>query len=85
MITNTEAEELKILLKKDYVGDVLKVLNTKGITNRAGVAYSEVMIRNVLNGYAENKAIEETLFEVFEQRKKALKKTQQRRNKILAK
>ena len=84
MISTQEKDRLKVHLKNDYVGDVLKTLAAKKILSRNNEPYSEVMIRAVFNGYTNNMEIEAAILKVFNQRKKAENKLQKLKATILS-
>ncbi|AXG68196.1 hypothetical protein KORDIASMS9_00386 [Kordia sp. SMS9] len=83
MITKKQHEKLKSILGYHYANDVLKILKTRGITNRKGTAYGKSMIRNVYNGLNENKKIEAAIFDLCAQKLKEKEEETNRRNKML--
>ena len=85
MITSDHKKKLKKLLKGDYSSDVIALLQAKKIFNKEGKPFSKAMIRSVFNGYVENIAIEEAIFEIYKSRKEAEKLIFEQRQSILAK
>ena len=83
MITPKQKIELKKLLKGDYIADVKSKLAAINITNKLGKPYSDKMISHIFNGRYENPDIESAIIEVYLDRKSALEKDQNYKNKIL--
>ena len=85
MINASERKLLKKLLKGRYTKDVLIVLEHKKIKNSKDQPYSSDVIRQVLAGGLENKAVEEAIFEVYNNRKAKLIEDRKRKVRILSK
>ena len=83
MITEIQRKKLKEIIGYHYTNDVLKILKTRGITNRKGIAHGKSMIRNVFNGIGENKDIEAAIFDLCVEKLKEKDKETKRRNEIL--
>ena len=83
MITSKQKIELKKLLKGDYIADVKKNLKSKKITSKKGTPYSDKMISHIFNGRYHNPDIETAILEVYLERKTALEKDLDYKNKLL--
>lgn len=84
MITQNQYSEFKILLKNDYVDDVLKELKKRNILSRHNKPYSESMIRKVFNGISDNTDIEKAIIKVYERRKKQHEALEEKKQQLLA-
>ncbi len=83
MITIKQRNKLKELLKGNYTKAVKEKLDQLEVTNRYGNPYSDKMISHVFNGRYKNVFIEKAIFEVYADRKKAIKKDLEEKNKAL--
>lgn len=83
MITKANRTKLKKLLKRSFIPDIQNVLKEKNIFNKKGNEYSVAYISHVFNGKESHQDIEEAIFEVYENKKIELAKTQEKREKKL--
>ena len=83
MITAEQKKELKKLLKGNYISDVKEKLACNKVITKKGTPYSDRMISHVFNGRYQNKDIEKAIFQVYLERKNALEKDLNFKNKVL--
>ena len=84
MITKTQKTKLYKRLKGDWIDDVLKDLNDRGIKNRDGKTYSVSMVRHVISGRNENPEIETSILNIYKAYDKAAKALERRKQKLLS-
>lgn len=84
MITKAQKRKLKKFLKNDWIPEVVKLLDSKGIVSRNNTHYSESTIRVVFNGYKENAEIEAAILEVYEARLDAFEKAEAKKKELLS-
>lgn len=77
MIKKTERKRLKKLLGWNYTSAVLAILKNNNITNKKGNPFSASYITQVLNGKENNDAVEDAIFEEYNNRNYYKQKKQQ--------
>jgi len=84
MIHKEQRKKLKEVLGHNYTEQVLKILKERKVTNRKGTAYGKSMIRNVFNGFNENKTIENAILELYTRSIEKNEKTESLKNQLLS-
>lgn len=84
MITKSQKNKLKKHLKTTWLEDVIKLLETKGVTNKQGESYSEQMIKAVRYGLRENMEIEAAILDVYDSHKTLIENHEEQKRQILS-
>lgn len=69
MISKSQSEELLKTLQPNWADDVLALLKKRRVKTRFNKPYSKSMLRQVIYGHKQNKAIEKAILDVFEKTK----------------
>ncbi|WP_421801794.1 hypothetical protein [Flagellimonas sp.] len=83
MITKKQKKELTAILGKKYTEPIMEELHLLAMRNRNGLPYSANHIRNVMNGYQEQKNLEKVIFDLAAKVKEKNEEEESRRNEIL--
>lgn len=84
MISKSQSEELLKNLPPNWADDVLALLKKRRVKTRFNKPYSKSMLRQVIYGYKENKAIEKAILDVFEKIKIDTKNLTKRKEVLLS-
>ena len=84
MITETQQEELKKVLKRNWADDVLRVLKRRRIKNKHGKWHTKGLLRQVLYGNVENEDVEKAILDVYEKTLTETKAIEARKAKLLS-
>ncbi|WP_421811725.1 hypothetical protein [Flagellimonas sp.] len=83
MITKKQKKELTAILGNKYSESIMDELHRLGMRNRNGLPFSDSHIRNVMNGYQEQKNLEKVIFDLAAKVKEKNEREEARRNEIL--
>lgn len=82
MITTAQKKKLKAVFKTGYAKEVQQRLNKKEIVTRKGTPFGISFITHVFNGRYENFDIEETIIEMYMERRTELDAIAKRRKEV---
>lgn len=86
MITEKEKKRIIEVLGKHYSNKIIEYLQTKGIVNAKGQAFSQTSIRQIVNGFdGNNKPVELEILKLVDKTERTDQKNAERRKRYIAK